>query len=99
MKSNINDFFLNISHDVRKHHLNLKLDEPLESIFLESVARNDLTQRCNYESAYLIARCFEISTSDRICTALLEIFIYSIQIFFFMKEKIIDCELRTTDIS
>ncbi len=73
MKSNINDFFLNISHDVRKHHLNLKLDEPLESIFLESVARNDLTQRCIYESAYLIARCFEISTSDRICTALLEI--------------------------
>ncbi len=33
IKSNINNFFLNISHDVRKHHLNLKVDEPLESTF------------------------------------------------------------------
>ena len=56
IKSNINNFFINISHDVRKYHLNLKVDEPLESTFLESVARNNLRQRRIYESAHLICK-------------------------------------------
>jgi hypothetical protein len=42
----------------------------------------------------------EISTSDRICIAAVKEFLSnSMQIFFFMKEKNIDCGVRTADIS
>jgi hypothetical protein len=49
----------------------------------------------------LFARFFEISTSsDRIWTAAVREFLSnSMQIFFFMKKKNIDCGVRTADIS
>jgi hypothetical protein len=64
------------------------------------VARNNLRQRSIYESAHLISKMLEISTSDRICIAAVKEFLSnSMQIFFFMKEKNIDCGVRTADIS
>lgn len=62
---------------------------------------NNASQNSIYESAHLIGPFFEISTSsDRIwTTAVREFLSNSMQIFFFIKKKNIDCGVRTTAIS